>query len=472
MSSPPDSAPRASVPYLRLAALGIAILALGVRVPLMTIRGNPADQRWFMEWSEISRPGSTIAPPGGLHKVYDFKPRSRHRWSNYPPGYILVLRVLAPVYDWIAPPGERLDKDLVARFRNSQDLACRRAWVLYKWPAVLADAAIAALLCVWIGRRARRAAGLTAGLLAALSPPLIFNSAVWGQVDSVFMLPMLISLERALSGRVVATAFWAALAILIKAQAIMLAPLWLAVGIVQAGRNWKTWLMVLAAAAAPTVLVLLPFYKTIDGLLAAYTHASFQYPYTHMNGFSGWFIVHPLVSPQMGRISEAYVSDLHMLGYGVTARVAGMIAVVISWITIIVFLIRRRCDGPSLRWAAKLLPLVFFCFSTQMHERYILPAIGLWLWAYARGGHWRACFALISIAAFFNVLWAWAGYGEMWWTNFWYDALHRTWLNYPSGQWCAIALLLVLVLTAASFPRRRVGGALEQGGLITGQGNR
>ncbi|NOK57459.1 MAG: hypothetical protein GFH27_549303n275 [Chloroflexi bacterium AL-W] len=97
--------------------------------------------------------------------------------------------------------------------------------ILIKTPAILADLATAILL-YWWGRRwvAPSVALLVAGAYA-LAPPVWINTAWWGQRDTLLMLPMLamILLFDQAKGRW-SWACWA-LALLIKPQAIILAPI-------------------------------------------------------------------------------------------------------------------------------------------------------------------------------------------------------------------------------------------------------
>ena len=116
-------------------------------------------------------------------------------FSDYPPGYLYVLGLLGIIGKLLAP---LVGQDATAG--------------LVKIPGILADAGVAWLLFSY-GRRfldrgftvaGRSWSGEAVGLLAAtiylFNPATIFNSAVWGQVDSVGTLVILGTLDALASG--------------------------------------------------------------------------------------------------------------------------------------------------------------------------------------------------------------------------------------------------------------------------------
>lgn len=438
------------------AALAMALLALLVRVPFMPLRGFPEDQALFAAWAEISRDGSTLSPPGGLDRLY--APRadgSGKRWTNYPPGYLLVLRGVAAVYDLVSPAGEPLDVNVIRGIKFAADAppVHRAIWVL-KIPAVLADAAIAGLLCLWTARRTALQVGLIVGALYALAPPVIFDSAVWGQVESVFLLPLLLAVERARRGSVTAMAFWAALSVLVKAHAIMLAPLFAVVLFLRAGTDARLIGRAVAAAMAPVVLVLLPFgFAQAPAIWEVYARSTSYYPFVQLNGFSAWFIYNPIVQPNLEAMSSTYKPDASQVFGLVSAKSLGFILLIMTWALAAVRLWRTRGSDAAINWAVRLLSIAFFVVSTQMHERYLVPAVALWLWAFSADRTWWIGFVTITLVATANLLWAWPGHGDNGWTQFWHSLLRKDWIGQPAGVWCAMALAAVLISTVVNSPK-------------------
>ena len=89
---------------------------------------------------------------------------------------------------------------------------------LLKVPAILADGAIATILCIagqrWFGGRA----GLVAAALYLFIPVTWYDSALWGQVDAVGALALIAAIVLLVEGWSEAAAVLAVVAILIKPQ--------------------------------------------------------------------------------------------------------------------------------------------------------------------------------------------------------------------------------------------------------------
>lgn len=445
MTLPAPAMPNQSSARAKYLALGAACLALAARLAFIGSPGYAEDLAQFVAWAEISRDGSRISPPGGLPMVYAERPGGSGRsWSNYPPGYLIVLRGLATVHDLIAPESEPLSLDLIRRIRaGSDDAGVRRAMWVFKSPAVIADAVIAALLLLWVRRRLDERSAVIAGVVYALAPPMIWDSAAWGQVESVFVLPLLVAIEMGSRGRVEATAFWASTAFMFKAQAAMAAPLIVLLAWQYAGVDVKRWSRIVLAALVPAAAITLPFISQSGGLWRAYAGAASYYPFTHLNGFSAWFLSSPLLAPQLETMASSYSRDTTPLFAGMSARMIGGVCLLGSWIVVGTRLLRGRCDASVLQWAVRVLPICFFVFSTQMHERYIVPAVALWLWAFNHDRRWWLGFSLVLLVSTLNMLWVWPGSGESDWTDLWGIVLRRNWLGIAPGQWCASAITIL-----------------------------
>ncbi|MCG8405536.1 MAG: hypothetical protein MI923_10100 [Phycisphaerales bacterium] len=429
-------------------AAGVALLTLVVRLPWLSSPGFVIDQAYFVQWSEISRSPSQCNPPGGLGSVYQKKIVSEQYWCNYPPVYILCLRVLAGLYDILAPADHALDAQLVRYVANMDTSApTRLAYALYKIPAVAADVILAALLFLLLVRRRPWRQALAVAALYGLMPAVIHNSTIWGQVDAIPTLLLVISLEMARRRQLVWMTIVAALAVLTKAQSVMMAPLWLVVAIGWGRWDGRRWLAMLGSGLAVVVVVLFPFRFSLDGVAEAYLGAANYYPFTHLNGFSAWFLKTPMTEPHLAEMSIWYASDLEPGFLGVRLRHWGLIGVFAVWAYAVVMLWRRRCDDHTLAWAARVLPLAFFLWSTQMHERYLFPAIGVWAWSFYHSRRWWLAWIAIGLCSALNQLWVWPGHPDAVWTDAFGTLLYRPWLGMAPGVWCSFALIVVFFHT-------------------------
>ncbi|MEE8169209.1 MAG: hypothetical protein V3T70_01560, partial [Phycisphaerae bacterium] len=190
-----------------------------------------------------------------------------------------------------------------------------------------------------------------------------------------------------------------------------------------------------------------------------------RYPVTHLNGFSLWFWLNPMAAPQLG-VSGAYYPDSVNVFAGLSPRAIGLLATGAAGLAIAWLLWRDRRRPGSIRQAAQMLPLVFFLLPTQIHERYLFPAIALWAVAYSPRPRWWIGWLVIGGMAWLNTAWVWPGPAQTAVADQLGALLHRTWMGAAPGVWCAAALAigLAVMMLNAFFGRRR--RQLPNGGAV------
>ncbi len=451
------------------AAVVVFGLAFATRSFFLFAPGFPIDQSQFLVWSDQAR-------SGGLDGVYETRRPDGRRYCNYPPAYLYVLWWMAGVYDWLAPEDGATLGDAAADLLYGVDSpSARLAGWLYKIPAVTVDALLAAALVVWLSRRLRGAevtgwraaagtprAAVMVGAAYALMPAAIHNCAVWGQVDAIPTLLMAVSLEMLRRRRVPSMTALATLAVLTKAQAAILSPIWVVGAIRWAGLRGRRWLVLVGIVVMLTAALVAPFLGEAGGAWDAYASAAGYYPYTHLNGFSIWFFSRPLDAPQLaGDLDRHYQRDDRPGLFGLTPRTAGLAAVWVVWATVAVRWWRRD-EEAVLRWATRLLPLVFFFLATQMHERYLFPAIALWAWAYEPTRRWWVLWLLLGAAAAANALWVWPGPGGGAVVAGLRELLHRPWFGLSPGLYWATAVAALFFLSLPAPPSAEARDAAEE----------
>ncbi len=278
---------------------------------------------------------------------------------NYPP---FVLCLLTAV--------ERLARLL----RLSPD--GRSMVTLVKLGPILAD--VGGVLACAVGLRKPlgvRAATAAAGAYA-LAVPVWFNAAVWGQFDALLALPLVLAVIAALRGRPGWCGAAAGWALSIKLQAVMAAPavavyLWRRAGLAGVGR---------AAIAAAVVLAVVvgPFVAAGQGpkVRAAYFGAVDFYPRRTMTAFNVWYLMDGL-DVRVRHVPEKLARSDERKAVGpVTFKRLGLILVAADLALVAALLYRRPADG-LLPVAAALGVFAFYMLATQMHGRYVVPAVAL-----------------------------------------------------------------------------------------------
>ena len=368
----------------------------------------------------------------GLYGFYD-----RGFFADYTPGYLYVLWVVGSVGNLLGGIGD-----------------------LIKIPPIAADLALAYL--VWSMTRelggSERAARIGA-LIVVLNPVTWFDSVVWGQVDSVGVVVLLLALRELWRDRPERAAFLAALAALIKPQLGILIPI---VALVVIRRSlwpsgaygledppepratttsWErrvrgpirivtTGLTGLATAIALSI----PFGLSFPGLVAQVFKTAAGYPYLSVNAFNPWALV--IQGTAVGgersiALNRSWICDSTltasaggdfrigdwvlwswpastqtcdnglMIGAFPAALVgAGLFLIVAA---VVLSAVARRPDRITMLVAASTLALAFFVLPTRVHERYLFPLMALGAILAAVSLRWRVAYVLSAVAMFANM---------------------------------------------------------------------
>lgn len=287
-------------------------VALVMRLILASFGTLTLDQNTFIAWGRQ-------AAFGGLSSFYN-------SWSDYLPGYIYVLALLARLEAFLPIP----------------------TTVLYKLPAILGDIAVGGLIYRVLGSRKRLA--LIASAAFVFNPAVLANSTFWGQVDILTALFSLLSIVLLGSP---ASAVFLAVGVAIKPQAVMTVPVILALGI---AKRWRAGDFVKygLVGLATTFFMFLPFNNQSNLVSFVFERVGMtlgQYPYTSVNAFNFWGL--------FGFWKEDF------FGVNVVVFVClGLFALI-------------KCKfvlGKPYHFLA-ILFLANFMFFTRMHERHMLPAL-------------------------------------------------------------------------------------------------
>lgn len=350
---------------LALLLAGAALLRLTLAA---TTKGYEADITTFSAWAAHAADGLTSFYSPGF-------------FADYPPGYIYLLWLIGKL-----------------RLLLSIGFDTPAFMVLLKFPAILADC-VTVWLFFRLGRRYWGAG--TALLLAALyafNPAVVLDSAVWGQVDSVLTLPLLlgvIMLDKKPAGA--GAAFAAAL--LIKPQALIFAPLqmlWFGSRLLRRERHATADLLLFSGTAiALFCLVVFPFAinESPGWIISKYGSTLASYPYATLNAFNLFALTGGNLAPAGQR--------LLLLPYGVWGNIF------IVLIVLFTALVMLRSRETSRLWYVPLfLSASVFVLAAKMHERYLFPALALALGFYIVSRERLALllFAGFSTTQFLNVL--------------------------------------------------------------------
>ncbi|MBZ0158522.1 MAG: glycosyltransferase family 39 protein [Alphaproteobacteria bacterium] len=338
--------------------------ALAVRFLLAaSIAGYPPDIVTFKAWA-------VHAAGQGLFRLY-----SAGIFIDYPPGYLYVLYGIGKIRELL-----------------SLDFNSGAFLILVKSPAIIADLLSSLILFSTARSRWGDRAALGISLAYLLNPAVILNSAVWGQIDSVLALLLVISLSFIVRKQLQ----WAVVAfvgaVLVKPQALIVAPL-LLVALVREG-NIKILTRAALYGLAAFVLIVLPFslYQGPLWIIELYRKTITSYPYASLNAFNLFALLGGNWVPES--------TQVFLLSYSTW----GSIFVVCIAAASVYFSLRSKDPG-SVYGVGMFLFAAVFLFASRMHERYLFPLLLLALMSFIHDRKRSSLylFAGFSITHFINV---------------------------------------------------------------------
>lgn len=309
-------------------------------------------------------------------------------FCDYPPLMLLLFRGVGAAMSGIAGPAPTEEQFRLA----AKALACA------------GDLAVGMMLLL----EGRRLLGARGGVIASsiylLNPVSLYDSAYWGQMDSIYSALLLGSLMLVGRGRWVGAGALAAASLTAKFQSIAVLPLVALEAVRLGGRAGVQRL--LSGGLIASALVAAPF--AYHGVLAtaferAYVNVVGQYESKSKNAYNIWYLLGApedsdatppleLVALAANGAAQVEAGDSWLLA--LTWRRISIIAFALAVATAL-SIYTLRPGGVSRYGSAALLALCFFLFPTEMHERYAYPAIALLsVWAAASASNERIFWAL------------------------------------------------------------------------------
>jgi dolichyl-phosphate-mannose-protein mannosyltransferase len=253
------------------------------------------------------------------------------------------------------------------------------ASLLFRLPGVVADLAIGAaifiaVLRVWRPQGARPGRWPLAASLAAavwlFNPAAVLLSAVWGQIESVYALFLLLSVLL-LDATPLGSLLCLVIALLIEPRSLELAPL---VAIVLVARHGvRALLWPVASAVVLWAVLTIPFFgaNVIGGPFGVLYASNNAYPDTALNALNIW------------AVGGSFRSDLAPIVLGLTPLAAGLLLYGFGiWYGVVVLQDQLQHGTDTLLLGSLIGTYLLFlpyAVLTRQHDRWLLPVLPLLL---------------------------------------------------------------------------------------------
>jgi hypothetical protein len=210
---------------------------------------------------------------------------------------------------------------------------------------------------------------VVAALAILLHPAVIYVSGLWGQYESLYVLPLLGGWLLLRGGRPGWAAVLIAVGLMTKPQAL---PLVVPFAAWYLGREGLVTSLRAALVGAATIVVLWAPFLAAGGPahylanLASYTG---QYAVLSLRAWNPWWILQSLAGG-----SDHFIADSVPIVGPVTLRWVGAGLALLGELAVF-YWVWRRPTPTSLAWGLAGAALVAFCFLTTMHERYAYASL-------------------------------------------------------------------------------------------------
>jgi Gpi18-like mannosyltransferase len=337
--------------------LGIVLfVSFIVRILLFPQQGYHVDINTFSYWFNT-------AVEHGIRPFYNVV-----GWCDYPPFNVYLFWGFGSLANTLAPYGVNMAS-------------------IIKLVPTLFDLAITTLIFVFVKKSIDFKLAIVAATLYAFNPAVIFNAAVWGQIDAIYTFFLLVSLISAIESKPKLSAVSLAVGILTKPQGIALAPL--IAFLIFKKNGLKNLLYSMIVFTIIVFVVILPFEwlgnNPVTFLSSIYFGAYGGYTGTSINAFNLWAL-YGLWKPDDG---------LFILGWVMFA---------VATIITLYFLNKRFNSGQMvIFFSAFMLFFSFFMLPTRIHERYLFPAISVLAIMFPFVKKTRALYATITATLLVNI---------------------------------------------------------------------
>ena len=350
-------------PSPKLYPVFILFSALAVRLTCAYIyKGHGFDMSCFNSWS--SR----------LHDVPLSEFYSTDFFADYPPGYMYVLKLLSYI---------------------KNGMSQMNAYVVLKSPAIISDL----LLGYFMYHISRRSENFTEKdsliLMSAylFNPMVITDSALWGQVDSIYCGLIVVMVYLITVRKLIPSYFIFALCILIKPQSFFFMPV-LIFGIIEQvfldGFEVKNFLRNLISGLLEIgVVFLLAMPFGISNVINQYISTIGSSKYFSQNAFNLW--------AALGKNYITVTPSANIADYIILAAIVAFSA----------FACFTSKAKSKYFMSAVILALMTFMISTKMHERYGFAAVPFLMMMYIirPDKSILAGYGITSTVMFFNYAW-------------------------------------------------------------------
>ena len=333
----------------------IFIIALVFRLSLIFV-AHHGDLNNNISWG-------TLAVQRGLNGFYEGEDWP-YSVPNQPPLTILMFAGMRVIWQVIENASWWLNNNL--KFFYSPFIwfwESKGMTLLVKLPGILADLGIGWLIYKYLTKKKKKLALLLTAVWL-FNPITWYNSAIWGQTDSIVNILGLAAILFLLERRLVLFSILFILSAFFKGSLIIFTPILLFITLWQK-HSLKKWVHSAITALAIIILLSVWFHPQLDVLswffnLYKQRILPGEIGYLTANSFNFWWLI------DSGKTLDSTIL------LGLSARIWGFVATFFG-LGGIIYWLRKRVSHRTAFFSIALVTLLTFLLMTRIHERYLYP---------------------------------------------------------------------------------------------------
>lgn len=330
-------------------------------------RGHHSDLNIHFGWGNAAR-------TSGISTLY------KNGYTDYPPLYLYVIRLNSQISHSVANSSYYLSPFFVT---------------ISKITPTLCNFLIGLLIFLYLKNKGIRKALLVSALYW-FNLGIIYNSAYWGQVDSVFTLLLFASVLLLMNKHFIISSVFFVISLLTKIHAITLLPIITLVGLL----NKKKTILIkmITFGFSTTLLILSP--QIIDGsfyhLIKSVGFIG-SYPYVSVNAYNFWHFLTPSAD-------KWWQSPSDLLTFaGFSYKTIGFFLLFL-YTFFVLYQLSKDIKKDNISLASSSLLFAFFMLPTEIHERYLFPFFAFFSLNAIKNKKFLVVYLVLSVTYLFNLM--------------------------------------------------------------------
>ncbi len=353
--------------------------------------------------------------------------------NNQPPGLLYILSTSYRLHI-------QLSKVLLRFMPHSEEVT---GWLngpvmsfMLRLPSIVSDCIIGILIFLFVMRYNKKRGGFIASALYLFNPVVIYNSAVWGQVDSIINMFFLLSLWMLYKKHMFISMTLLCFSILTKFSLLFIVPFYFLLWYKEVKSRWD-YLYAAGLACVTGILFTFPISTKPIHWLIGFIQQNATGEMTNITAFAmniWWVIFRPFITignpNNLFSFSEVRLinsPESSLLWFGIPLFVWA-VALFIACSIPLYFAIykNKKSNTQHIFIALACYSLLAFTFLPQMHERYMYPAFVLLAISLGFAGNLVIPYVIVTVLNMINVYIVWhpmpvSFFPYQIWTEVWFQ---------------------------------------------------